>query len=281
MRAGRPSHTAYGAAAHRAAHQELEDGSIFRDPLAWRILGLDEAGREGVLDRARERRPYLRLFIAVRHRFAEDSLAAAVARGTRQAVVLGAGLDTFAYRNPHEGLAVFEVDHPETGAWKQQQLSAAGIDVPADVRYVGCDFEEQDFLDRLVASGFDPARPAFFLWLGVVPYLTEAAVRRTLARIGGLADAEVVFDHAGPKEGLTGESRALHDALAARVAAAGEPFRSTYSREQVTDLLAECGFDDVELLGRNEILRRWFGIDSDAPGGGQVVRARRTPAARG
>jgi methyltransferase (TIGR00027 family) len=274
MRAGEPSRTAFGAAVHRAAHQDLEDGSIFRDPLAWRILGLDEAGRADVLERARRRRPYLRLFIAVRHRFAEDALAAAVTRGTRQAVVLGAGLDTFAYRNPHPGLRVFEVDHPATSGWKLDRLADSGIDVPDDVRHVGCDFESEDFLERLLAAGLDPERAVFFLWLGVVPYLSPEAVERTLARIGALPDAEVVFDHAGPQEGVSDEARAMHDALAARVAAAGEPFRATYTRAQMEELLGDCGFDDLEVLGRREILRRWFGIDSSTPGGGQVVRAR-------
>jgi methyltransferase (TIGR00027 family) len=281
MQPGQPSHTAYGAAVHRAVHQDLEGGTIFPDPLAWAVLALDDDGRAAVLERARDRRPFLRMFIAVRHRFAEETLAAAVGRGVRQAVVLGAGLDTFAHRNPHEGLEVFEVDHPATGAWKRDRLAAAGLGTPAGVHYVGCDFETDDFVDRLVDHGFDAHEPAFFLWLGVVPYLTPEAVRRTLARIGGLPGAEVVFDHAGPTDGLTGEAAELRSRLAARVAAAGEPFRSAYTAGQMRALLVECGFDDLEQLGRNEILRRWFGIETDAPGGGHVVRARVIAEGRG
>lgn len=94
MREGEPSRTAFGAAVHRAVHQDLEHGAVFRDPLAWQILGVD---RDATLaDPEATARPRLRLFIAARHRFAEDALAAAVGRGTRQVVVLGAGLDTFA-----------------------------------------------------------------------------------------------------------------------------------------------------------------------------------------
>ncbi len=100
--------------------------------------------------------------------------------------MLGAGLDTFAYRNPHPDLVVWEVDHPDTGAWKKDRLAAAGID-PGAVRYVGVDFERDDLVQRLRESGLDVTRPTFFLWLGVVPYLTQAAVEATLRAIAGIA----------------------------------------------------------------------------------------------
>ncbi|HET6167934.1 MAG TPA: class I SAM-dependent methyltransferase, partial [Marmoricola sp.] len=221
MRAGEPSRTAFGAAVHRAAHQDLEDGRIFADPLAWTILGGD---REAILDKVRrDGRPWMRLFIAVRHRFAEDGLAVAVERGTGQVVVLGAGLDTFALRNPYAGVRVFEVDHPATGAWKQERLREAGITVPPDTVFVGCDFEHEDFLDALVAAGFESDRPAYFLWLGVVPYLSFEAVGATLRRIGSLPGAEVVFDYPAPMTGLSRRARKLRDDLHRRVASLGEP----------------------------------------------------------
>ena len=96
MREGEPSRTAFGAAVHRAAHADLDRPVVFEDPLAWRILGVD---REAVLADVPPL-SRLRFFVAVRHRFAEDVVAEAVARGARQVVVLGAGLDTFAYRQP-------------------------------------------------------------------------------------------------------------------------------------------------------------------------------------
>ena len=153
MRAGEPSRTAFGAAALRAAHQDADEPRIFTDPLARRILGPDR-----LPDRAWEQ-PRLRLFIAVRHRFAEDSLAAAVSRGTRQVVVLGAGLDTFAYRNPDPETRVFEVDHPATGPWKRERLAEAGIEVPPNVGYVAVDFERDSLAERLAAAGFDAGAP--------------------------------------------------------------------------------------------------------------------------
>jgi methyltransferase (TIGR00027 family) len=131
VRPGQPSRTALAAATHRAAHQLLEGGRVFYDPLALRILAEDP---ETVRRRADEN-PYrrrMRLFIAVRTRFAEEALASAVERGVRQVVVLGAGLDTYAYRNPFgDRLRIFEVDHPATQAWKRYRLASASIPLPA------------------------------------------------------------------------------------------------------------------------------------------------------
>ncbi len=273
MRPGEPSRTAFGAAVHRAVHQDLEDGRIFRDPLAWRILGLD---RDGILTSARAtERTRMRLFIAVRHRFAEDGLAAAVERGTRQVVVLGAGLDTFAYRNPYDDVRVFEVDFPATGGWKAEQLRAAGIEVPEGTVFVGCDFEHDDFLDRIVAAGFDAERPAYFLWLGVVPYLTREAVVSTLGRIGSVPGAEVVFDYPAPVTALSRRSRRLRKAFEKRVAALGEPLTQPFEPSEVAAILHTSGFTEIDDLDRGEIAGRYLGRPAEAPGGvGHVVRAR-------
>ena len=155
MREGEPSRTAFGAALHRAAHADLDRPVVFEDPLAWRILGVD---RDEVLADGAAPRSRLRLFVAVRHRFAEDVLAAAVARGVRQVVVLGAGFDTFAYRHTHEGLRVHEVDFPATGAWKRERLTEAGIEVPDSVTYVGVDFERDDLMAGWSRPGSTPRR---------------------------------------------------------------------------------------------------------------------------
>jgi methyltransferase (TIGR00027 family) len=105
----------------------------------------------------------MRLFVASRSRFAEDALADAIQAGTSQAIILGAGLDTFAYRNPHPDLRVFEVDHPDTQQWKRHRLAAAGIDIPASVTYVPLDFEHQALSEALTATDFDPHQPAFVI----------------------------------------------------------------------------------------------------------------------
>lgn len=282
MEPARPSRTALGAARHRAAHQVLERGRIFADPLALRILGAD--ADEAV--RAAERQPsrrLLRLFIAVRSRFAEDAFAAASARGVRQLVILGAGLDTYAYRlEPVDGLRVFEVDHPATQAWKRERLAEAAIAIPASLSFVPVDFERESLAERLVAGGLDPARPAFFIWLGVVPYLSEAAVSGTLTFIAGMSGgAHVVFDYANPPAARVREAEytAAHADLAARVAAAGEAFQSYFDTAALHARLRSLGFREIEDLGPTLIGERYFGKRAARPddAGGHVVRATTRP----
>jgi methyltransferase (TIGR00027 family) len=278
MQPGLPSRTALGAARHRAAHQVLEQGRIFADPLALRILGPD-AGAAIRQDDAEPARRALRLFVAIRSRFTDDAFAAAVARGVRQLVVLGAGLDTMACRTAdREGVRAYEVDHPATQAWKRARLAAAGIAVPASLTFVPVDFERTTLAEALPGAGFEPSRPAFFSWLGVVPYLTETAVFSTLAFIAALpGGAEIVFDYGNPVASGTGESRlaAAHRKLAARVAAAGEAFQSSFETEALHLRLRASGFREVEDLGPSAIRERYF---PDRPGpaddrGGHIIRA--------
>ena len=244
---GEPSRTALAAATHRAAHQLLEDGCIFADPLALRILNAEPDAVLATASAEPARSP-IRLFIACRHRVAEDRVAEAVAAGVRQVVILGAGLDTGAYRSPH-GLDVswFEVDHPATQAWKQRRLRQAGIEVPAFLQYVPIDFETEILGERLAAAGFDDAAPSIFVWLGVVPYLSEAAIFGTLAFIAGLpGGAEVVFDYADPPVNWPTELRPMMDARAARVAAIGEAWISFFEPAPLAERMRALGFSEVE-----------------------------------
>lgn len=279
MRAGEPSHTARGAAAYRAIHQTMDGGAIFRDPFAARILddetraGLDEIAADPSL------RP-MRLFIAARSRFSEGSLAACVARGVRQVVVLGAGLDTFSLRNPHAGLGVrvFEVDHPATQGWKRERLKQAGLAIPASLTFAPVDFERQRLSDELVAAGFRADRPAFFQWLGVVPYLTRETVALTLEFIAGVPESEVVFDYAEPLENYPVERRANVMAIAARAAARGEPWLSLFDPAELAEVLRDKGFGIVEDLGMAAIADRFYGDlkkDIRIGPGAHIVRAQR------
>jgi methyltransferase (TIGR00027 family) len=280
-----PSRTALGAAAHRAAHQVLEKGAVFADPLALAILGpeADAAVRQAEADPSRRG---LRLFIAARAHIAEAALASAVRdRGVRQFVILGAGLDTFAYRNPfRERLCVFEVDHPATQAWKRRRLAEAAIARPPSLTFVPVDFEREDLRARLVACGFAPGRASFFTWLGVVPYLTRQAVVATLDMIGALpGGAEVVFDYSDPPHTLAPELRAAHATRAARVAALGEPFLSAFEPADLHQTLRALGFAEIEDLNLPG-LAAYFGVAAgrDLPErGGHVLRARTRRVADG
>ncbi|MBO9710245.1 MAG: class I SAM-dependent methyltransferase [Caulobacter sp.] len=271
-----PSRTAWMAATHRAAHQVLERGFIFRDPLALTVLGLD-AETVASEARAHPERRGMRMFIAARAHLAETALAESVAqRGVTQLVVLGAGLDTFAYRNPLAGrLKVFEVDHPATQAWKRRRLAEVGVTPPTDMAYAPVDFERDVLVDRLVAAGFDPARRSFFMWLGVVPYLTSRAVGDTLATIGALpGGAEVVFDYAEPPNALSDDARAAHLVRAQRVAAIGEPWLSYFDPPALSALLNGYGFAKVEDLGPPALAARYWPAAGRVPErGGHVVLA--------
>jgi len=276
MQSGQPSRTARAAAAHRAAHQVLEHGCIFADPLALRILGEDGE----TLARDAEKDPHkrgMRLFIAARTRFAEDALTVAVAQGLRQLVVLGAGLDTYAYRSTwSDRLRIFEVDHPATQVWKRQRLVDAGIPLPPALTFAPVDFERETLQDGLVAAGFDLAQRSFFTWLGVVPYLIEQAVLSTLGFIGSLCGgAQVVFDYSDPPASLSPKMRAVHEMRAAHVAELGEPWVSYFEADTLLVKLTALGFGEVEDLGPPQIASRYFpDRDSSAPDkGGHIVRA--------
>jgi len=273
-----PSRTALAAAAHRAAHQLLDAGAIFPDPLAVRVLGQDPAE----IARAAEARPArrgMRWFIAARSKFAEAKLAEAVAeRSVGQLVVLGAGLDTFAYRNPFpDQLKVFEVDHPATQAWKRRRLAESGIAIPPSLTFAPVNFEIDTLTDGLARAGFDPARRTFFTWLGVVPYLTAAAIRSTLAAVAGVAGgAEVAFDYSDPPGTLSPEMARHQKIRAKRVAALGEPFLSYFEPADLHATLTRLGFGEIDDLNPRDIVSRLIGANrgENAPTrGGHVIFA--------
>jgi methyltransferase (TIGR00027 family) len=280
MQTGQPSDTARGAAAYRAIHQTLEGGAIFSDPFAAKILDDETRARleETAADPAL--RP-MRLFIAARSRFSEDTLAACVARGVRQIVVLGAGLDTFSLRNPHaaQGVRVFEVDYPATQDWKRERLKQAGLGVPSSLTFAPIDFERQSLADGLNAAGFQADRPAFFQWLGVVPYLTGDAISATLDFIAGVPQSEVVFDYAEPFENYPAERRENVMEVAAQAASRGEPWLSQFDPVELSKMLRNKGFGIVEDLGLAEITDRFYGTLKQGitvGPGAHMVRAQRT-----
>ena len=281
LQSGRPSATAWKVALRRAAHQFADRPPVFDDPLALRILGPEgeAAARSPAVSGHGPMARGLRAFMAVRSRLAEDRLAQGYAEGVRQYVVLGAGLDTFAYRNLWHDLAVFEVDHPATQAWKRRRLAEAGIGVPESLTFAPVDFESQTLADGLAAAGFRADRPAFVSWLGVTPYLTEAAVFDTLGYIAAMkAGSEVVFDFGVAKDQLGLPARMILAAISARVAAAGEPFRTLFAPDELAQRLLSMGFSEAEVLGASALNARYFAGRRDGlklhDGGGRLMRAR-------
>jgi len=279
MRAGQPSRTARGAAAYRAIHQRLDGGVIFNDPFAAKILDTETLATLDEIAADPSQRP-MRLFIAARSRFSEDALAACVARGVQQVVVLGAGLDTFSLRNPFagRGVRVFEVDFPATQEWKRERLKQAGLSLPTSLTFAPVDFERQSLGEGLAQAGFRVDEPAFLQWLGVVPYLTRQAISETLDFIAGIPDSEVVFDYAEPFQNYPADRRAHIRHVAESAAARGEPWLSLFDPPELSKLLSDNGFGLVEDLGLAALSDRYYGaLKAGIPigPGGHVVRARR------
>jgi methyltransferase (TIGR00027 family) len=263
MRDTGPSRTAFRVALRRASHQILDDPKVLNDACAIPILGAQAAAEL----RANSRKfqdlasRNIRAFVVARSRYAEDELARAVTRGAVQYVILGAGFDTFAYRNPlpEAALRVFEVDYPATQEWKRRQLLEAEIPIPDSVTFVPVDFERETLRDCLLSSGFDVRKPTFFSWLGVTMYLTEDAVMATLEFIASTAKGGgVAFDYSVPRSSLGLIGRLAFDALSHRVAAAGEPFRTFFDPRALTARISRMGFRSVESLDAEEINSRYF-----------------------
>jgi methyltransferase (TIGR00027 family) len=264
MKENRPSATAQRVAMRRAAHQLLDDPKVFDDPLALRIIG-----REGESALRTDPRqfdasplaPYLRAFVAARSRCAEDELGLSVRRGVDQYVILGAGLDTFAYRNPYpQGvLHVYEVDHPATQTWKRARLEEAGITLPADLTLAPVDFHAQTLEEALRGTGYDQGKGAFFSWLGVTEYLTTEAVTATLRFIASApVGSGVVFDYIISPSSLSPAQRTRFEAIAQRVASAGEPWQAFFDPGLLMKDLRAMGFGHVEDTGQEEINGRYF-----------------------
>lgn len=261
----KPSRTALGVAIRRASHQLYDSPPlVLNDPIAVPILGerYRPALEEAAASMGESFSVSLRAWLVARSRLAEDNLAQAVGNGVRQYVLLGAGLDTFAHRNPHPGLQVFEVDHPATQQWKRELTLSNGLPDPSCLRYVPVDFEHQDLAQQLAICGLDFAAPTVFAWLGVVMYLTRPAFRKTLDLIAGFPEGSgVIFDYALPRHALAPHEVEARDALSARVQSIGEPFQLFFTSEEMKLELTQ--FQRVEDLDARELNARYFGHRTD------------------
>lgn len=279
MNEGRPSRTAQRVAVRRAAHQLLDRPLVFDDPFAMRIIGQDAAAATESKADGRVSSSF-RAFMAVRSRYSEDELATAVSRGVRQYVVLGAGLDTFAWRNPYPELRVFEVDFPATQHWKRQRVANVGMGHPESLTFAPVDFESQTLAEGLIAAGFDPQEPAYFSWLGVTMYLTREAFESSVGFIGKLTSGGgVTFDYAVERSELGIFERVALDHLARKVASVGEPFQLFFRQAELADTMRRLGFAELEDVGRDELNTRYLAGRTDGlklrGGIGRLMRARR------
>ena len=250
-------------AAARALYREDPQPWVLDDTLALQLAG--EAGTS-ILSMLRDRLSQDELmafsrWVCVRSRVAEDLVERALAEGVQQYVILGAGLDSFAYRRVDllDRLRVFEVDHPASQRWKRQRLEALSIQPPKRLVFAPVDFETQSLTDGLVASGFDVDSRAVFSWIGVTMYLTLDAIQKTLRAVASCAQgSRIVLTYNQPLSALDGFSRTVTGALANALGQAGEPFISLFTPDEARALLTEQGFRDLRDYGPDEARLDFF-----------------------
>ena len=282
MQANTPSHSARHMALIRAAHQVLDDPLVLPDPIALTLVGADGLKRiqSGGFAFHSQGQRSLRAFAVARSRIVEDELAQAVSRGVRQMVILGAGMDTFAYRNAHaqQGLIVYELDHPDTQAMKRRKLAKYGIAEPAGLKYVAINFEQDDLSGRLQAAGFHADEPAMFSWLGVSMYLPLKAVQALLSFVGTAASGScLIFDYIAPLSNAPLAMRLRLKVLAGLLALKGEPWKTFFDPDSLSNQLKSLGFGHTENRDQDAINAQFFNGRNDrlsVRGPGHVMLAR-------
>lgn len=257
-----PDNTAVRVALWRALHLQVDaPPHILKDDLGLQLAG-PEANWQQRPDMHPEGTRQARLSIVTRARFVEDLVAAAVNRGIHQYVILGAGLDTFALRQKELGskITVYEIDEPDTQAWKEQRLVALGFGIPDGLRFVPVDFEKNtNWLLSLANAGFDTNSPAIIACTGVSMYLTQEAILGMLQQVASLAPhSTLAISFLLPKELLHPDEQRLLEMAMKGAAAAGTPFMSFFTPEQMLELSAKAGFRDAEIVSGSDLSGRYF-----------------------
>lgn len=275
---GQPSRTALLTAVQRAHHyQTAPEPKVLRDDLAMALTGLESPGAvQGYIDTMVQTFAALsdpetaKTFmnridgsVCMRSRVVEEELPKARERGLEQLVILGAGLDSTAYRCTDliEGLQVFEVDYPSTQAWKREQLEKSNITVPDNLTFVPFDFENQTLAQALKLGGVSENKITFFTWLGVQMYLTDEAVKSTFSVMGAYPEGSVmVMDFMSPsyvKAGKVSEDSVAD--LQKVVSEMGEPMKSKYYENELEEMLKTAGFSQVDFLTAGWLIENYLG----------------------
>jgi methyltransferase (TIGR00027 family) len=273
--------TALGAAKMRAAHLVMDDApKVFQDDFALLFSGgrdgdslqhemdaaLAEVESKIGSEMAKRIFQSSRALMLSRSRFTEDALRRAEARGIRHYVILGAGLDSFAWRHPEfaASLKIVEIDHPATQEWKRERLRELGIAQPINLTFLPIDFENQTLLDGLSQVESPLEEPIFFSWLGVTQYLTSESVFQTLREVASLpSGTELAFTFIVPPDLLSPEDRGF-SAMAAKAAAdRGEPWLSVFAPDELIRQVETFGFRVMEYFRPADSNQRYFSGRSD------------------
>jgi methyltransferase (TIGR00027 family) len=263
----------------RAAHQLVDKPLILNDPIAVGLV--PEASEQAMLAALDNHHDQvaLRSLFAFRSRFAEDRLAEAAARNVRQYVIVGAGLDTFAWRQPDHArsMKIFAVDHVATLAWTQVRFWERGLPKPENLTFVPVDLEECRLGQSLVESGFAPDTPSLCSALGVVQYLDRQAVDALLGFASSLkVGSEIVLSFSPPEDDLQGDGVLMAAGAAERAAALGEPWKTRLRSRELVERLTHFGFSEVFHLTPKLAQQRYFAGREDglrAPSLEQIICA--------
>jgi len=280
MKDGMPSGTAISSAVMRAVHQIRDaEPKILTDNVS---VGLVKGSTEDeILAQDKSVDPFiaLRAGLILSSRFAEDQLEIAVAAGIEQYVILGAGLETFAFRQPAwaRKIRIIEIDNPPTLEFKRERLAAKGIQIPNNVVLCPIDFEHTTLSDGLAAVTFDFSRPSFFSWLSVTQYLTESSIEETLRLILMMPSlTQTVFTFAPPDEYLDPNTLPSLQFISDMAAAVGEPWITRFRPDHWKDWLLKLGFSSVFHLTPQLANDRYFMGRTDglqAPEDAQLIHA--------
>lgn len=262
-----PDHTAVRVALWRAMHVQVDPSPhVIADEIGLELAAPDEHWRSRGDMHPQGTRGY-RASIVGRARYIEDLVLEQLSHGVSQYVILGAGLDTFVQRHPEVTgkLRVFEIDQPETQAWKERRLRELGRGIPDNLTFVPVDFEAgESWREKLIAGGFDLSKPAVITSTGVSMYLTWEANRMTLQEITTFAPGSMVaMTFMVPLDLIDPAERAQHEMVYERAKAAGTPFISFFTPAEMLTLARSVGLRAAKHVSREEIIQRYFADRSD------------------
>ena len=260
--------TMLGSAIRRAQHQLLDRPLVLADPVVLDLV--PEARDPNVLAAATGSdlvATLLRAMFVMRSRFAEDRLAKSVERGAQQYVIIGAGLDTFPWRQPSfaRALKIFAIDHPASLAFTRDLLREKGFALPANLTYVPADLRQQAMAEQLAASGFDISGTTFCSLLGVTQYIDRRTVDELLHFALRLkAGSELVLSFVPPDNEIEGVDLEVAARSAERAASVGEPWICRMRPSEILEQLSHLGFGDVFHLTPELAQARYFSGRQDS-----------------
>lgn len=266
----RPSKTAELVTAARAMHLRYDDPVLLEDPFAihlcgnyWRTVANTPALYWFMKNIVLRRKTYMIHFLLIRIIYGEQQLKLAIKRGVKQYVIIGAGYDSFVFRNQEltKQIKVFELDLPTTQEEKFRRMAKAGLTPPESVNFVASDLNQEGINEALERSGFDVSQPAFFSWFGVTYYLPEQTVFDTLDLVAnwGAPGSGITFDYLGDYDETAKDYQSLREELKRFVARKGEPWQSSMRPSTIVSQIQNRGLTKTHHLPPSQVKQEIVG----------------------